>query len=912
MSGSIVRYLGLVFGVETDKKSISEAQNAINKLKSFANKVLGTIGISLSIKGIASLASAAGDVQALGSQFEQVFGDMAETAQDKLTKISNDTGVSMMRLKGSFVQIAAFAKTTGLDCAESLTVADEAMKAIADSAAFYDRSIEDVTVSMRGFLKGNYENDAALGLSCTQATRDAAAYELFGQKFMQLTEAQKQLTLLQMVKDANRLSGAEGQAAREADTWVNVTGNLRQEMSNLKATLGQGFLEPAIAVVKVMISVIQKLTNSVYKLTSQDGIMTKGWQKLQEIWQKLKPIAINLLKPILNAVRDIGTSIRQSLQPRFERFSKSFDVGMSNALSLLQKLQPKVEKLAQSLKNGFEKIKGVVGDVVDRLGGLGNTLKILAAIAIAFFIANNWGKMVNGANMFMKAISGIAKIFSVAHLKTMLIVAGITLLILAVQDFVYFLTGNNSMIGEVLGNMGVDVDALRDKFLSLGSKIAPVWESIKNAASAVFNTLSTAAQAIFNGLQSFWSNWGGRITSFFQVLWNSVGTIFNGFLQVVQGIADFIGSVFSGNWSGAWEAIKNVALGIWEMIKGAASALWDFIKMIFEMGLSAIQSVWNTVWGAVSGFFQNIWNTICSVASSAWSTITTTFTNIFNAVKEKVTAIKESIVEGFNNAIEFIKGLPEKAIQWGKDFIQGLIDGIKSGVDKIGEAVSGIGEKVKSFLHFSKPDEGPLADYEKWMPDFMTGLASGITKGSGTLLERVQGIAGSVRSAMGGMIDNDALAKMANGAKSVISGMMDGGSVVKMASGAKTAIGEMAKGVFGSEDEAIAKVQTLASGVSTAIGNVARGLSASAGVAANAKQLTSSMGTLVNAGTASVTTAAKTQQTISNSSITQNVNIDNSYTGGTAETQRNVSRAMKKSATDATTQMARALAYARG
>ena len=46
--------------------------------------------------------------------------------------------------------------------------------------------------------------------------------------------------------------------------------------------------------------------------------------------------------------------------------------------------------------------------------------------------------------------------------------------------------------------------------------------------------------------------------------------------------------------------------------------------------------------------------------------------------------------------------------------------------------------------------------------------------------------------------------------------------------------------------------------------------------------------------------------------MTQNVNIANSYTGGTPETQKNVSKAMKKSASDATAQMARGLAYARG
>ena len=92
----------------------------------------------------------------------------------------------------------------------SLTVA-------ADSAAYYDRSLDETTESLQSFLKGNFENDAALGLSCTETTRNAAANKLFGKSYMELSEAQKQLTLLQMVEDANKLSGAMGQAARESD-----------------------------------------------------------------------------------------------------------------------------------------------------------------------------------------------------------------------------------------------------------------------------------------------------------------------------------------------------------------------------------------------------------------------------------------------------------------------------------------------------------------------------------------------------------------------------------------------------------------------------------------------------------------------------------------------------------------------
>lgn len=79
---------------------------------------------------------------------------------------------------------------------------------------------------------------------------------------------------------------------------------------------------------------------------------------------------------------------------------------------------------------------------------------------------------------------------------------------------------------------------------------------------------------------------------------------------------------------------------------------------------------------------------------------------------------------------EKIGNLGSKAIEWGKDMIQGFIDGIKAKISKLGEAVKGVADKIKNFLHFSKPDIGPLRDYETWMPDMIKGMVKGINKSS--------------------------------------------------------------------------------------------------------------------------------------------------------------------------------------
>ena len=185
---------------------------------------------------------AAAQVNAENSQFEQTFGDLGDNAAAAIQRVADSSGILDTRLRPAASQIYAFARASGGDAVESMDLMETALQAAADSAAYYDRSLEDTTDSLMSFLKGNFSNDAALGVSATETTRNAAAMELFGQKYNDLSEVQKQQTLLKMVTDAQELSGAMGQAAREAEGWENVQGNLNEALRQAKADIGQELL----------------------------------------------------------------------------------------------------------------------------------------------------------------------------------------------------------------------------------------------------------------------------------------------------------------------------------------------------------------------------------------------------------------------------------------------------------------------------------------------------------------------------------------------------------------------------------------------------------------------------------------------------------------------------------------------
>ncbi|MFJ7891295.1 hypothetical protein ACIQYL_25020 [Lysinibacillus xylanilyticus] len=240
---------------------LSKAMNSIDGLKRTIKGMVGIVAGVFAVDkikefGLSSIEASA-NMQAMESQFSQVFDGMEKQATSGLEKIAGETGMLENRLKGSYIKMAAFAKTTGMDTASALGLTERATLAAADSAAFYDRSIEDVSENLQSFLKGNYENDAALGISATETTRNAAAMKLYGKQFQKLAEDQKQLTLLQMVEDGNKLSGALGQAAREGDAYENVMGNLKQTWTDFKVAIAGPLLQPFVDGVQMATKWIQ-------------------------------------------------------------------------------------------------------------------------------------------------------------------------------------------------------------------------------------------------------------------------------------------------------------------------------------------------------------------------------------------------------------------------------------------------------------------------------------------------------------------------------------------------------------------------------------------------------------------------------------------------------------------------------
>lgn len=606
----------------------------------------------------------------------------------------------------------------------------------------------------------------------------------------------------------------------------------------------------------------------------------------------------------------------------------------------------------------------------DKLGGTDKLLKILAISAGAIFLALNGGKILGFLKNVGTAIGSI-------KLQTLAIVAVIILVALLVEDFINFMQGNDSVIGALLEKAGVDVEAVRQKIIDAWTKIkaflfaawgaikttcsavwngirgffakhgeeiksalVSVWEGVSAVLAAVWRIISTTAIAIWDGLKNFWSKhgeqiktsfvniwngiknllttvwniikgvatvvfgaltafwntWGSTIMTYFQGVWNKIKAVFSAALDVLADLFAVFSALFAGDWSGLWEAVKQLASDVW-------NGILNIIGTILTSIWNVLSSIWSTIWGFISETLTNIWNGI-----------TSTFTNILNSITETVGNIKNSIVEGFQAAIDWITSLPAQALQWGADIIQGIVDGITGAVGKVGEAVKGVADKIKSFLGFSEPEDGPLSDFHTYMPDMLQLMAEGIQKGKSVVGNAIKDLTGGMSDEVQDVDPNDGAPEpkkpKGGGSPKPTPPPPDTGGGAPAGPTPQPPQAPAAAGA-GSLDIVKGVVGAATKGIQTLVGAVKEKAGGSEGLKDAMRFIGNGMNALMGAATPRPSTVSTvTGSNNVSRSVVQNIEINNKYEGDRAGQQKS-SQAAKQAGKDITSELARGLSYAR-
>lgn len=732
--------LNLVLNRQGFSKSLNAVQEQANsvsnkmsaKLKKLGTAVVAAFSVAAVKKFGQQCIESAAEVNAANSQFEQTFGSMQSQAESAIATVSKNSDILKTRLQGVGTSIYAFAKTTGMDSVNALNMMQEALQVTADSAAYYDRSLEDTAESLKSFLKGNFENDAALGLSCTETTRNAAANKLYGKSFTELSESQKQLTLLEMVKDANKLSGAMGQASREADGWENVTGNLKESWNQLLAVVGQPILQVATQVVKRLSSALATLTeyakgaveslskvfgwdtgnntasniksasDSAKSLTDTADDSSKSLDNVQKSSEKAKNSVAGFDKLNVITKSDSGGSDTSAS-------STSASNGTSVANTVVKDTNSGVSGAFKNLyeKSGFKAFVDNVQKGINKVdwSAIGKNCESIFKNSVP--IAQNYLTQVQkvGKSAFGAVGSFVGGVVQVSGKRLQTLTGGVAKWLdkdkNKINGFITAIGDNFSKGYDNLSTffeksfdvIGQSVDNVRPQ---MEESISNLLSGLTTFAGSVGDVISGAFSIATESLVEWTENDGATITEFLENLQLQFADVFDFIGQIFGDIGTIISEWWNGNGQEIFQNVCDMFLNIgttlmnvynqwikpaWDFIVAIVKSAWEnWLKPVFEGAIN--------FFGKVADCVSTVWNNFLSpLVNWLVSFLGPKIQNVFNAVKRVfdnvftfIGGLVNSILKAFGGLIDFITGVFsgdwKKAWQGIHDFFKGIWDGI--------------------------------------------------------------------------------------------------------------------------------------------------------------------------------------------------------------------------------------------
>ena len=542
------------------------------------------------------------------------------------------------------------------------------------------RELNDILMDCRAAFAGLTESEKA-----------SAAEALVGKTAMSGFLAIMNASEEDVNKLATAIGNCDGASQKMADTMQD---NLEGQLTKLKSALQ----ELAISFGEILIPVVRDIVAHIQKFVDWLNSLDEGTRKFIV---KLA-LLVAAIGPVLIVVGKVMT-----------------------AVGTIMTWAPKIAGMVSTVMGWGPKIASAIGVVKNALSALwavcmaNPIILIIAAIAalVAAFIYL-WNHSESFRQFWINLWENIKQV--------------VTTVVEAVSTFLTAAWDAIKMVFETV-------------WTAISEFFTGIWNGICNVVTTVTTAISTAVTTAWTAIYEFFEPLLSALQYLFETIWQAIQILVH---QALEAISLKIQEI--------WNGIVAFLTPVLEGIRDFFQRIWDAIKNAVSTALNAIKTAVTTVWNGIKSFLSpllesiktnvsNAWNNMKTSVSTAMNNIKSNVSNVWNQVKSgvssSVTQIYNAVQSGFNNAVSFIRGLIGQAFSWGRDLIMGIVNGIRNAIGAVASACRSVADTIRSYLHFSVPDIGPLTDYEAWMPDFMKGLAKGIEKSKGVVAEAMNGVA---------------------------------------------------------------------------------------------------------------------------------------------------------------------------
>lgn len=518
--------------------------------------------------------------------------------------------------------------------------------------------------------------------------------------------------------------------------------------------------------------ILESLTEEQLKKLAKDELDIKLTKDRVLTMEEYDHLARTLGQDTLNGVTEAEQAAAAAML-----FGKEAMAGMLNVINATEADYNKLSDAIYGCEGRADSMAETMMDntsgAIEQMNGAIETLAIMvgdklspAIRAVAEFVASLAEKASGMSDITMTLIVVIGAI--VAALGPLLILIGNVLQ--SVGTIMSFAPQLGAAIGTVKtailglsGPIGVVIAIIASLVAGFGvlyatneefrDKVNAVWTKIKDNLSKIAKQLLSILESFKSLALELWDSYGDEITAITDAVFSTIAAVIETTMNLINDILAIALAVISGDWNAAIDGIVTLIKNFGENAKNIFSGLMDTLESIVMLAAWVISDLWDAFMGKILEIARAIVESLKERFTKMKDDAVLIFTNMKDGIAENVQNVKETIIEGISEAIDWIRSLPDKAITWGKDMMDGFADGIRSKISKVTSAVSDVAEGITEYIHFSRPDKGPLRNYEEWMPDMMSGLAAGIRDNVWLIMEQLEALTGNMSLSFNGAVD---------------------------------------------------------------------------------------------------------------------------------------------------------------
>lgn len=738
---------------EKQRKSYLSLSNQMN---GFMRNMAKLVSLKAIADYLGNAVAKFNDFYEAANMFGVSMGDMTNEASGFIDKMEQLLGIDPSEAMNAMANIYSMTKSFGLAKEQAYTLSKSLTQLGYDLSSLKNIPISEAFTKIRSAMAGELEPMLQLGVDISQARLQQELLALgFNKQVSTLSQADK--ATLRYIAILKQTTDAQGDFARTLSSPANMIRVLKAQLSGLARDVGsllypalKSILPPLIAAVELIREFVQwvaklmgvkvVLTDFAKSADSVGGIgdaMDETTDSTKKAAKALKDYTmgfdeLNIIDPTQgssdsgsgassgNILGDVDLSGYDMFKQYNEEFAKQIDAIKQKIKAML----PLIATVATAL--AAWKLTNLITDIVDAISKM-NALKSIVlglgvfTVGVVLEITGIKDAIENGVN---------GKNFAEIVLGALIGTTGAAILGKGIARFIVTGFGNTAVGAAIKAAGGSTAGAI------IGAAVGGVVTGIPMFVTGVYDAVKNGLNKLNGILIPLGSTMAGAgIGAIIGSLGGPIGTGIGALIGLIVGGLTDVGIAIYQNWDKitesldkASESLKNWFVGVGEW--------WDEKWQGFSTNFQ-------TAWESLPGFVQHPIQALdqASAGLKQW------FVGVGEWWNQKWAGFKENWDKSWNSLVDTIKNLPAKFLDYGKNIVQGLINGINQGIENAKKTVGGLAKAIIDKFTTETDIHSPSKLFEQFGIYIDQGLANGITAAQGYVDEAMQGLINGVTNA---------------------------------------------------------------------------------------------------------------------------------------------------------------------